>query len=194
MIKTKAELREYLRRDAIATNHKKIRPKLFGDKVWKFQVLMRKCNYYKYRSKENPFYMIAFLLCRFRYQRLSELLGFTITHSIFGKGLSIAHQGTIVISSKTRIGENCRIHTCVNIGVSGNSKAPQIGNNVFIGPGVKIVGDVTIADGVCLGAGAVVVKSITEPNTTWGGVPARKISDNSAHHMLNPKLFEDSKN
>ncbi len=192
MIKSKKELKEYLLQDAKATNHKSIRPKLFQDEVWAFQVLMRKCSYYKYKSKKSPLYTIPFLFCRWRYQRLSVKLGFTIYHSSFGKGLSIAHMGTIVVSSKTVVGENCRIHTCVNIGVSGDSKAPQIGNNVYIGPGVKIVGDITIADGVCLGAGAVVVKSITEPNTTWAGVPARKISDKSAHHMLNPKLFEDS--
>ena len=192
MIKTRKELKEYRLQDAKATNRKSLRPKLFQDEVWRFQVLMRKCSYYKYKSGKNVLYMLPFLFNRWRYQRLSVRLGFTIYHSSFGKGLSIAHMGTIVVSCQTKVGENCRIHTCVNIGVSGNSAAPQIGNNVYIGPGVKIVGDISIADGVCLGAGAVVVKSITEPNTTWGGVPARKISDNSAHHMLSPRLFENA--
>lgn len=190
MIKTRKELKEYLMQDAKATNRTNIRPKLFFDGVWKYQVLMRKCNYYKYKASKNPLYYIPFSLCRLRYQKLADKFGFTIHHGTFGKGLSIAHSGTIVVSCNTTVGENCRIHTCVNIGVSGNSAAPQIGNNVYIGPGVKIVGDISIADGVCLGAGAVVVKSITEPNTTWGGVPAKKISDNSAHHMLCPRLFE----
>ena len=44
----------------------------------------------------------------------------------------------------------------------------------------KIIGDVTIANNVAIAANAVVVKSILEENTTWGGVPARKISDNGS--------------
>ena len=191
MIQSREELKEYIREDAKATNRESIRPKLYDDDVWKFQLTMRKCSYYKTKSKTNRLYFIPFCFYRYIYQRLSMKLVFTIPHSVFGKGLSIAHRGTIVVSCNAVIGKNCRIHTCVNIGVSGKSAAPKIGDNVYIGPGVKIAGDITIADGVCLGAGAVVVKSITEPNTTWGGVPAKKISDNSSRKMLCDKLFED---
>jgi serine O-acetyltransferase len=84
------------------------------------------------------------------------------------------HRGTIVVNDKARIGDNCRIHVCVNIG-EANGGAPTIGNNVYIGPGAKIFGPITIADGVTIGANAVVNKSITTPNISIGGIPARPL-------------------
>ena len=107
-----------------------------------------------------------------------------------GKGFSIAHYGSIVISNNAIIGDNCRIHEGVCIGsTNGDSKAPSIGNNVFISTGVKILGNITIADDVAIGANAVVVKDIATPRTTWGGVPAKKISDNDSHSNLSKLLF-----
>lgn len=190
MIHTRRELIEYIKRDAAAQPRKKIRPAFFGDYTWKFQIFMRKLDYYDTKRKNNAFFLPFYLYYRYRYSSLGLKLGFSIPYNIFSKGLCIVHRGTIVINSKCKIGENCRLHTCVNIGASKGSSAPVIGNNVYIGPGTKIVGGVTIADGVCLGAGTVVVKSITEENTTWAGVPSRKISDNSSHDMLSPRLFD----
>lgn len=59
----------------------------------------------------------------------------------------------------------------MNLGATGgNSLSPIVGNNVFIGTGAKLIGGITVADGVSIAANAVVVKDILEPNTTWGGV------------------------
>ena len=99
---------------------------------------------------------------------------------MFGPGLSIAHYGTIVVNSNAKIGKNCRIQEGVNIGASGNERAPQIGDNVFIGSGAKIIGDIVIADGIAIGAGAIVVKSFTDKNITIAGNPAKKISDHGS--------------
>ncbi|MBT0889312.1 hypothetical protein KJR38_03095 [Streptococcus lutetiensis] len=52
---------------------------------------------------------------------------------------------------------------------------PVIGNNVDIGVGAKIIGNVTIADGIKIGANAVVNKSFYEEGITIVGVPARKV-------------------
>lgn len=58
---------------------------------------------------------------------MSIKLGFSNPNNVIDAGLSIAHYGTIVISPYAKIGKNCRIHTCVNIGASaGNHKAPSI--------------------------------------------------------------------
>lgn len=59
-------------------------------------------------------------------------------------------------------------------------EAAKIGDNCYLGSGAKIIGDIRIADGVAIGANAVVVKSIIENNTTWAGVPARKVSNNAS--------------
>ncbi len=191
MIRTKEEYKYYIMQDAKAQRRKKLRVSFVGDYIWKFQLYMRKLDYYDYKRKNSFLYKLLFLCYKFLYVRQGLKLGFSLPFNVFGPGLSIAHWGTIVVNGGCKIGKNCRIHACVNIGVSGSSAAPRIGDNVYIGPGVKIVGDIEIADGVCLGAGAVVVKSITEPNTTWGGVPAKKLSDNSSRGFLSSELFED---
>lgn len=83
------------------------------------------------------------------------------------------------------------MHQCVTIGsTSGTFESAEIGDNVFIGAGACIIGAVTIADDVAIGANAVVVKSITEPGTTWGGCPAKKISNHDSRSNLSPFLFE----
>jgi serine O-acetyltransferase len=51
---------------------------------------------------------------------------------------------------------------------------PEVGNNVVLGAGSKILGPVQIADNVTVGANAVVLHSV-EANTTVVGIPARKI-------------------
>jgi len=110
------------------------------------------------------------------FQVYSLYLNISIPLNAIGPGLSIAHGGPIVISPKAHIGKNLRIHNCTSIGVY-NGKAPQIGNNVWIGPGVRIFGEVEIADGIAIGANAVVNKSFTEPDITIAGIPAHKVSN-----------------
>ena len=90
---------------------------------------------------------------------------------MFGPGLSLPHRGNIIVNPHTVIGENCRIHVGVNIGAH-HDKAPRIGNNVYIGPGAIIFGDVQIADNVSVGANATVNKSVLTPNVVVAGTPA----------------------
>ena len=92
----------------------------------------------------------------------------------------------IVVNSSARIGSNCRIHSGVVIGTKAgySNKSPRIGNNVFIGPGAKIFGDIIVADGIAIGANAVVNNSFLEPNITIAGIPARKVSDNGSKGLL----------
>ena len=132
-----------------------------------------------------------YVVNKFLFQKLSIKLGFSIPLNVFGPGLSIAHYGTIVVNSAAKVGKNCRIQEGVNIGsTNGSSGAPKIGDNVFIGTGSKIIGDIFIEDDVAIGANAVVVKSIIEKGVTYGGVPAKKISSNDSRSNLSPKLFE----
>ena len=107
--------------------------------------------------------------------------GINVPINVFGPGFSISHIGPMVINGFARVGKNCRVHPFVTIGMDGrNDSSAIIGDNVYLSAGCKIIGEVSIADDVCIGAGAVVTKSITEPHTTWGGVPARKISNNGS--------------
>ena len=182
MIRTKADLTDYILQDAKAYGRTSARPRFFGDEIWKFQLLLRKTEYFHnlhgiYRLLCYPLYVVT----KFRLHHCKLKLGFSIPLNVFGPGLTIPHYGTIVVANKAVIGKNCRIHEGVTIGATnGNSGAAYIGDNVFLGSGAKIIGEVTIADNVAIAANAVVVKSIEEPGTTWGGIPARKISNNDS--------------
>lgn len=92
-----------------------------------------------------------------------------------GYGLYLGHCVGIVVSCNAVIGNNVNLSHFVSIGgVEG--KAPIIGDNVYIGPNVSLIGDVRIGNNVTIGAGAVVTKNIPD-NVTVAGVPAKIIQD-----------------
>ncbi|GFZ31230.1 hypothetical protein CSC2_17560 [Clostridium zeae] len=107
-----------------------------------------------------------------------------------GKGLRINHPYGIILSEFAKIGDNCTIFHQVTIGMNeGNRKindgVPQIGNNVYIGCGAKIIGGITIGDNVKIGANAVVTKNIPS-NCTVVGNPAiiiDKCKENSVSEL-----------
>lgn len=173
MIKSKADLKHYLREDRIQLNKKRIRPRLIGDEVWVYQILLRKEEYYQNTNKK----FRAFLY-KVRRHRLGLKLGFTIPINVFGSGLSIAHYGTIIVNPYCRIGKNCRLHACVNIGTRAGESgaAPEIGDNAYIGPGAKIIGPIKLGNNIAVGANAVVNKSFPDGDCTIAGVPARILS------------------
>ena len=98
--------------------------------------------------------------------------------NFFGPGLRINHYGLLIVKKNEKIGANCDIHQGVNIGQNhARRDVPTIGDNVWIGPGAKLFGDIHIADGISIGANAVVNKSFTEENITIAGMPAKKIKE-----------------
>lgn len=186
MIHSKEDYNEYLQADKRALGITRKRPKFFADEIWKFERALRKYEYYHNIDKgKNPLLLLSERFAHLRFHHLSVKFGFSIPINVFDKGLSIAHYGSIVVNSKAVIGENCRIQENVTIGATGgSSKAPQLGNNIFIGSGARIIGDITIADNIAIGANAVVTKSFTESDITLGGVPAKKISDNNSKEFI----------
>ena len=93
-----------------------------------------------------------------------------------GKGTRIDHFGPIIISGYAKLGKNCVLRNGVTIGIKkvGENKAPQIGNNVDIGCGAVIIGDIKIGNNVLIGANSVVTKDVEE-NCTVVGVPTKVI-------------------
>lgn len=88
-----------------------------------------------------------------------------------GGGISLPHNMGIVISGHAVIGKNCTIFHQVTIGadtIKNSEKAPVIGDNVYIGAGSKIIGDVKISDNVKIGANAVVTKDVPYGKTVVG--------------------------
>lgn len=192
MVDSKEAYRHYVRQDQIALGRKNdLRPRLFGDEIWKFEILLRKVEY-DINCRRGFAAMVARKWHKFRFHRLSVRLGFTIPPGVFGPGLSIPHYGTIVVHGNVRAGKNCRLQEGVTIGATGGShEAAVIGDNCYFGSGAKVIGAVRIADDVAVGANAVVTKDITEPGTTWAGAPARKISGRDSHSNLCGALFSE---
>lgn len=185
MIKSKSDYYRFLQADKEALNIHRVYPRPLVDDIWRFQRLLRKLEYYT-NCKKSFFYKPYVLILKFKFHKLSRILGFDIPINVFGPGLSIAHRGTIVVNGKARIGANCRIHACVNIGTGNDrdQKVPTIGNNIYIGPGAKIFGEIVIGDNTAIGANAVVNKSFPEGNMTIAGIPARKISNKGTEELL----------
>jgi serine O-acetyltransferase len=93
-----------------------------------------------------------------------------------GNQFLLGHSGLgIVIHARCVIGNNVTIAQHVTIGGSkGSIGVPKIGNNVYIGPGAIVLGDIIIGDNVVIAANAVVLTSIPS-NVVVAGVPAKKI-------------------
>jgi serine O-acetyltransferase len=103
-----------------------------------------------------------------------------------GKGLYIPHFGEIIVHCDVQIGDYCTLSHGVTIGLAGrgqNSGVPTIGDRVYIAPGAKIAGAITIGDDVAIGANAVVLKSLP-PQAVAVGVPAKVISYDGARDFI----------
>ena len=94
-----------------------------------------------------------------------------------GKRLFIDHGMGIVIGETATIGNDCTIYHGVTLGGTGKDKKkrhPDVGDNVMIGCGAKVLGSIKIGDNVKIGANAVVLKDV-EKNSTVVGVPSKMI-------------------
>lgn len=96
-----------------------------------------------------------------------------------GKNFFIDHGMGVVIGETAIIGDNCLVYQGVTLGGTGKEKGkrhPTIGNNVTLGAGAILLGNITIGDNSNVGAGSVVIKSAKE-NSTLVGVPARVVKE-----------------
>ena len=90
-----------------------------------------------------------------------------------GKRLFIDHGMGIVIGETATIGNDCIMYHNSTLGGTGKNKYkrhPDIGDNVMIGTGAKVLGPIQIGDNVKIGANSVVLKSIPK-NVTVVGIP-----------------------
>lgn len=187
MIKSKSEYREFYKEDLKMTHI--LNGSIFRritDRRYKFYRSLRLTEYYT-NCRHDSFGLFLGKILRMRHKLLCNKFGWTIPLNVFNKGLCIVHVGTIVVSDKARVGINCRIHVDVNIGNAishGISGTPCIGDNVYIAPGVKIFGAITIGDNIAIGANAVVNKSFENGNCTIAGIPARIISTNNSDNYI----------
>lgn len=94
-----------------------------------------------------------------------------------GRRLFIDHGTGIIIGETTIIGDDVTIFHGVTLGGTSKDQGkrhPTIKNNVLIGAGAKILGNITIGENSKIGANAVVLKDVS-PNSTVVGIPGRNI-------------------
>jgi serine O-acetyltransferase len=95
-----------------------------------------------------------------------------------GDGFFIDHGMGVVIGETSEIGDNVTLYQGVTLGGTSHQRTkrhPTLGNNVVVGVGAQLIGDITIGDNTKVGAGSVVVNS-APANATVIGVPGRVVA------------------
>ncbi len=136
--------------------------------------LYYKISHFLYKRKR-------FLIARIISEKAKRKTGIEIhPGATIGKNLFIDHGMGVVIGETCVIGDNVKLFHGVTLGGTGKEKGkrhPTIGNNVFIGSGAKILGNITIGNNVKIGANSVILESIPD-NVTVVGIPGKIIK----HH------------
>jgi serine O-acetyltransferase len=119
-------------------------------------------------------------LAYFFQMRASEVFGVDIHPAArLGRGIMIDHAHSIVIGETAVVGDNVSMLHAVTLGGTGKEDAdrhPKIGDNVLIGAGAKVLGNIQIGHCARIAAGSVVLKDVP-PCTTVAGVPAKVVGD-----------------
>jgi len=110
-----------------------------------------------------------------------------------GRRVFIDHGLGVVIGETSVIGDDVIIYQQVTLGgvrTSRNKRHPTIGNNVVIGAGAKVLGDIHVGDGAKIGANSVVVKDVPVFSTAIG-IPARVIECKEKGSRLSHDIIPD---
>lgn len=178
MITQKRELKECLRieRQLYLPDHSAFEWIATSDNrfwIYRYVRLLRYTEYH-YNNRNNAVHKLLYAIYRRRKNVLGRKLGIEMWENTFAPGLLIYHAGNIVVNGASRVGKNCKFHGDNCIGNNGkNMKTPRLGDNVRLGVGAKVIGDVQLADNITVAAGAVVVRSCLIPGAVLAGVPAK---------------------
>jgi serine O-acetyltransferase len=130
--------------------------------------------------------LILKLLCAISRKSIEVLMGVELPNRAeIGGGLFMPHANGIIIHIDAKIGAYCNISQQVTVGVGGDDPAgtPTIGDRVFLGPGAKLFGPITIGNDVAIGANAVVMKDLPD-HVVAAGIPAQVVSQKGSKHLV----------
>jgi len=136
-------------------------------------IMLRKLEYLQ-NIKKNPLQYLRYGIVFYRYRRKCIKLLINIPTNVAGPGLVIYHLGPITINKRVRIGSNCTLQPGVVIGQTSEENVPVIGDNVYFGPGAKVIGKVRVGNNVIIAPNSVVVKDVPD-NCVVSGIPAQII-------------------
>ncbi|HHL21623.1 MAG TPA: serine O-acetyltransferase, partial [Aliiroseovarius sp.] len=124
-------------------------------------------------------------LAYFLQMRSSEIYGIDIHPGArIGKGIMIDHAHSIVIGETAVVGDNVSMLHAVTLGGTGKEdedRHPKIGDEVLIGAGAKVLGNITVGCCSRIAAGSVVLEDVP-PATTVAGVPAKVVGAAGCDH------------
>lgn len=127
------------------------------------------------------------IICRYEEAILFQIRIQIPAGTKIGAGFYIGHRGAVVINERAIIGENCNIANGVTIGQANRGKlkgTPTIGDNVWIGTGAVIVGNINIGSNVLIAPNAFVNVDVP-PNSLVLGNPCKIVSkDNPCHDYI----------
>lgn len=177
-VDSKSKLKKFLQYECTKYNRKNIRMPLIciteSSFLWKYNVLLRKTEYYVNTKKKVRALIYKVLLYKYR-----SKYSIHIPINTFGCGLRIMHLGPILVNGKVRGGKNISLHINTSIVAGGtNDGTPVLEDGIVVGVGAVILGDITIAKNIAIGANSVVNKTFREEDIAIAGIPAKKISNN----------------
>lgn len=119
-------------------------------------------------------------LAYFMQMRTSEVFGVDIHPAAkIGRGLMIDHAHSIVIGETAVVGDNVSMLHSVTLGGTGkddHDRHPKIGDNVLLGAGAKVLGNISVGNCSRVAAGSVVLEAVPACKTV-AGVPARVVGE-----------------
>jgi len=110
-----------------------------------------------------------------------------------GRGFFIDHGMGVVIGETAVVGDSVTLYQGVTLGGTGKEtgkRHPTLGNNVVVGSGARVLGNITVGNDVRVGAGSVVVKDVPD-HCTVVGVPGRIVRDRGKR-VLDAPLAHDA--
>lgn len=124
-------------------------------------------------------------LAYFLQMRASEVYGIDIhPGATIGKGIMIDHAHSIVIGETAVVGDNVSMLHAVTLGGTGKEdedRHPKIADEVLIGAGAKVLGNIRVGARSRIAAGSVVLADVPE-NSTVAGVPAKVVGAAGCDH------------
>ncbi len=143
------------------------------DILRKHAYLLRMAEYHT-----NTKHLIRSLFYKIRLRRLQAKYGLYIPLNTCEKGLWIAHLAPVFINPNCEIGPYVYLYPfCGAVAKGFTNQAPKLGKGVVLCMGAVVIGGVSVADDVVVGANAVVTKDISKANISVAGVPAHPITD-----------------
>ncbi len=163
---------------------------LLKEPGFRYCFLLRSCRY----LRDNPLLRYTlYPFAKFLHDHYTFKYGISISPATpIGPGLYIAHFGGIVVNTDAVIGRNCNLNHVVTIAQTNRGErkgVPIIGDNVYIGPGAKIIGKVKVGNNAAIGANCVVTKDVPD-NAVVVGVPGKVISHKGSSGYVNRTDYE----